>query len=66
MRAGDDLFLVEVGDRRNAEVLREEALLRGQVHDEIARGETVGGDRVERIVGELVDRASLTRSESET
>ena len=57
MGAGDDLLLVEVVDRRDAEVLGEQALLRRHVHDQVVRGETVGRDDVEGVVGKLVDGA---------
>ena len=53
--ARDDLLLVEVVDGRACRVLREQALLRGHVHDEVVRGEPVRRDDVERVVGQVVD-----------
>ena len=38
-----------------AEVLREQALLRGHVHDQVVRGQPVRRDDVERVVGQIVD-----------
>ena len=65
MRAGNDLFLVEVGDRRNAEVLREEAFLAARCTTDSREVRPLGVTASSASSGSS-SIAHLTRSESET
>ena len=55
MGARDDVLFVEVVDGGGTEVLREQALLGGHVHDQLGGGEPVRRDDVEGVVGEVDD-----------